>query len=192
MACAPWPGTALDAPYIAAIVSSVTACSSASLEAGRGVAGAAEACGAVQDTIEGRLEKRSKGVFAPVGGKRLVAFIDDLNMPQKSAFGFIPPLELLKLWADNGYWYDRLRCERKEIRDMQLLAAMAPPGGGRNPFSQRILSCFNMVCVSSPSDAQLRRIYSALLSAHLADFDDQIKPLGESITQVRCPSGLCD
>ena len=58
----------------------------------------------VQDTIEGRLEKRSKGVFAPVGGKRLVAFIDDLNMPQKSAFGFIPPLELLKLWADNGFW----------------------------------------------------------------------------------------
>lgn len=142
-----------------------------------------------QDTIEGRLEKRSKGVFAPVGGKRLVAFIDDFNMPQKSVFGFIPPLELLKLWVDNGYWYDRLRCERKEVRDMQLLAAMAPPGGGRNPFSQRILSCFNMVCVSSPSDAQLRRIYSALLSAHLADFDDQIKPLGDSITQASLPPG---
>jgi len=33
-----------------------------------------------------------------------VAFIDDLNMPQKSPFGFIPPLELLKLWVDNGFW----------------------------------------------------------------------------------------
>lgn len=64
----------------------------------------------VQDTIEGRLEKRSKGVFAPVGGKRLVAFIDDLNMPQKSAFGFIPPLELLKLWADNGFWCAYICC----------------------------------------------------------------------------------
>ena len=57
-----------------------------------------------QDTIEGKLEKRTKGVFAPVGGKRLVTFIDDLNMPQKSKFGFIPPLELLKLWADHGFW----------------------------------------------------------------------------------------
>lgn len=57
-----------------------------------------------QDTIEGKLEKRTKGVFAPAGGKRLVAFIDDLNMPQKSKFGFIPPLELLKLWVDNGFW----------------------------------------------------------------------------------------
>jgi hypothetical protein len=33
-----------------------------------------------------------------------ITFIDDLNMPQKSQFGFIPPLELLKLWVDNGFW----------------------------------------------------------------------------------------
>jgi dynein heavy chain len=58
-----------------------------------------------QDMIEGRLEKRTKGVFAPAGGRRLVVFIDDLNMPAKSKFGFMPPLELLKLWADNGFWW---------------------------------------------------------------------------------------
>ena len=57
-----------------------------------------------QDSIESRLEKRTKGVFGAVGSKRLVAFIDDLNMPAKSQFGFMPPLELLKLWADNGFW----------------------------------------------------------------------------------------
>ena len=28
-------------------------------------------------------------------------------MPQKSKFGFIPPLELLKLWVDYGFWYVR-------------------------------------------------------------------------------------
>ena len=57
--------------------------------------------------MEGKLEKRSKGVFAPAGGKKMVVYIDDFNMPQKSVFGFMPPLELLKLWADNGFWYDR-------------------------------------------------------------------------------------
>lgn len=61
-------------------------------------------CLLLQDTIEGKLEKRAKGVFVPAGGKRLIAFIDDLNMPKKSKFGFIPPLELLKLWVDNGFW----------------------------------------------------------------------------------------
>ena len=45
-----------------------------------------------------------QGVFGPPGGKHLIAFIDDLNMPQKSKFGFIPPLELLKLWVDHGFW----------------------------------------------------------------------------------------
>lgn len=79
-----------------------------------------------------------QGVFGPPGGKHLIAFIDDLNMPQKSKFGFIPPLELLKLWVDYGFWYDRERCEAKQIKDMQLMAAMAPPGGGRNAFSQRL------------------------------------------------------
>jgi hypothetical protein len=34
-----------------------------------------------------------------------VVFLDDLNMPARSKFGFMPPLELLKLWADNGFWW---------------------------------------------------------------------------------------
>lgn len=59
---------------------------------------------AIQDTLESHLEKRTKGVLAPPGGRRLVAFIDDLNMPARSQFGFMPPLELIKLWADNGFW----------------------------------------------------------------------------------------
>eukprot|EP00959_Pyramimonas_sp_CCMP1952_P361628 7573555-Pyramimonas_sp.AAC.1 len=71
-------------------------------------------------------------------GKKLVCFIDDFNMPAKSVFGFLPPLELLKLWADNGFWYDREKQEVKNIKDMQLISSMAPPGGGRNAFSQRV------------------------------------------------------
>lgn len=135
-----------------------------------------------QDTVEGKLEKRTKGVFAPAGGKKLVAFIDDLNMPQKSQFGFIPPLELLKLWVDNGFWYDRQKCELKHVKDMQLLAAMAPPGGGRNHFSQRVMACFSTVNVTAPNDAQLKRIFGTILNSKLTDFDDEVKPLADPIT----------
>lgn len=90
-----------------------------------------------------------------MGGKKLIAFIDDLNMPQKSTFGFIPPLELLKLWIDNGFWYDRAKQEIKYIKEMQLLTAMAPPGGGRNAFSQRIQACFSQINMTNPNDVQV-------------------------------------
>lgn len=61
---------------------------------------------------------------------------------------------------------------------------MAPPGGGRNAFSQRILSCFSLINVTAPSDSQLKRIYSTLLHAKLSDFEDEVKPLADPITQA--------
>jgi len=138
----------------------------------------------LQDTIEGKLEKQSKGVFRPAGGKKMVVLCDDFNMPQKSVFGFMPPLELLKLWADNGFWYDRGKQEVKNIKDIQLMASMAPPGGGRNAFSQRIMAVFATINMTNPSEAQLHRIYSTLLNDKLGAFDDAIKPLGDPITKA--------
>ena len=61
----------------------------------------------VQNIIESRVEKRTKGIYVPVGGKKMVCFMDDFNMPAKDDFGSQPPLELIKLWLDYGFWYDR-------------------------------------------------------------------------------------
>ena len=46
-----------------------------------------------------------QSVLAPPGGMKMVAFLDDFNMPSKSQFGYTPPLELLKLWIDHGLWW---------------------------------------------------------------------------------------
>lgn len=72
----------------------------------------------MQEIIESRVEKRIKGVYVPVGGKRMVVFLDDLNMPAMDDFGSQPPLELLRLWIDYGFWYDRQKQILKCIKVM--------------------------------------------------------------------------
>lgn len=66
--------------------------------------------------MESRVEKRTKGEFVPAGGKRLLCFLDDLNMPAHDLFGSQPPLELLRLWIDYGFWYDRQKQTRKFVK----------------------------------------------------------------------------
>ncbi|GMI21327.1 hypothetical protein TeGR_g3290 [Tetraparma gracilis] len=68
--------------------------------------------GTTQQIVEAAMEKRSKDKIGPQGGKQMVLFIDDFNMPVKTnaESPFQPPLELLRLWMDYGGWYDRVKC----------------------------------------------------------------------------------
>jgi len=136
----------------------------------------------VSDTIETRLEKRTKDTFAPPGGRRLVAFIDDFNMPEKEVFGAQPPLELLRMWIEYDFWYDLKKQAPKYVKEMQLLAAMGHPGGGRTVISPRVLSCFHVLNITFPSEVTVKRIFGTLINAKLVDFDEEIKPVGEMMT----------
>jgi len=61
----------------------------------------------IQQIIENAFEIRTEGTFYPIGGKYLVTFINDFNMPARDTFGSQPPLELLLQWIENESWYDR-------------------------------------------------------------------------------------
>ena len=56
------------------------------------------------------------GVYVPVGGKQLLTFLDDFNMPAKDTFGSQPPLELIRQWVDYGFWYDRMKQTVKHVK----------------------------------------------------------------------------
>ena len=56
----------------------------------------------VQRHLEANIEKRTKDVFGPPPGKRLVIFIDDMNMPQVDEYGTQQPIALLKLFIEKG------------------------------------------------------------------------------------------
>ena len=137
-----------------------------------------------QDIIENSLEKSISNKRGPPANKRCVMFVDDLNMPRKDEYGSQPPLELLRAWADYGYWYDRKKQMPLFILDLQMVAAMGPPGGGRAEISQRFQCHFMTINFTNPDDNQMRRIYYTIISHHLSDFDEEVKSLAEVFTNA--------
>nr|KAI8726418.1 dynein heavy chain 6; axonemal [Biomphalaria glabrata] len=115
--------------------------------------------GRTQEIIEGKLEKRKKNVIGAPQGKRVVIFIDDLNMPKLDTYGSQPPIELLRQYLDFDGLYDRETMTWKEIQDVTLAAACSPPGGGRNPVSPRLFRHFSMFTIPSPTEMSLKQMF---------------------------------
>ena len=120
--------------------------------------------------IESKLEKKRKTKFGPPVGKRMVIFVDDVNMPAKEKYGAQPPIELLRQFQDFRGFYDRYKLNWKDIENVILCAACAPAGGGRNDVSPRFLRHFSMLNVPAPSEASMKTILSAILGGYLKDF----------------------
>nr|AML30857.1 axonemal inner arm dynein heavy chain 1 [Marsilea vestita] len=116
-----------------------------------------------QDIIDSKLVKRKQGVFGPQKGKQCLIFVDDLSMPALEKYGAQPPIELLRQWMDHKGWYDRTDLQFRQNEDIQFLSAMAPPGGGKNPVTNRYLRHFNVVCITPFSDSTMSRIFSILV-----------------------------
>eukprot|EP00981_Chlorochromonas_danica_P006662 scaffold1447_cov165-Ochromonas_danica.AAC.8 len=137
-----------------------------------------------QDIIDGKLDKRRKGVFGPPQGQQCVIFIDDLNMPEVETYGAQPPIELIRQLIDNGGWYDLKEKSWKHIIDSSLIAAMGPPGGGRNHITPRLLRHFNLFCFSEFDDNTLRRIFLTIVNWHFASFAGDVKSMADAVVDA--------
>lgn len=58
--------------------------------------------------LEKPLEKKAGRNFGPPGSKRLVYFIDDMNMPEVDDYGTVQPHTLIRQHLDYNHWYSKL------------------------------------------------------------------------------------
>ena len=102
----------------------------------------------------------SQDTYGPPMGKRLIMFVDDLNMPRVDLYGTQQPIALLKLFVERRGLYDRGKelCW-KNMKDVQMVGGMGPPGGARNPVDPRFMSLFSVFEIQFPSNENLRTIY---------------------------------
>jgi P-loop containing dynein motor region len=137
---------------------------------------------------DARMDKRRKGVFGPPLGSSCVCFVDDLNMPARERYYAQPPLELLRQFFDHGGWYERRPpCAFRSIVDTQIVGAMGPPGGGRNPVSARVLRHFNMLAFPELSDTSMGCIFSTLLGNFLRrHFAPQVASMADQVSSRFC------
>ena len=139
-----------------------------------------------QDFLDGKMEKRRKGVFGPPSGKKYAVLIDDLNMPMREKYFAQPPIELLRQWMDHKGWYDRVPpCAFKTVVDVILVGCMGHPGGGRNPVSNRALRHFNFLSFTDMSDQSLVRIFDSILGAtFVKHFAPEIAALSKTFVEA--------
>ena len=121
----------------------------------------------LQDAFEGNLESKRKTLLGPPGGKKMIFFIDDVNMPQLDRYFSQPPCELLRQTIDTTGFYDTKKLIFKQIKDTRFVCACAPPGGGRNHVTPRLFRHFNMVWAPELSEQSMRTIFTSILEGFL-------------------------
>uniref|UniRef100_A0A8B9HTW9 Dynein, axonemal, heavy chain 9 n=1 Tax=Astyanax mexicanus TaxID=7994 RepID=A0A8B9HTW9_ASTMX len=121
----------------------------------------------LQAVLEKPLEKKAGRNYGPPGSKRLIYFIDDMNMPEVDAYGTVQPHTLIRQHMDYNHWL---------IFDTYKACATL----------MKIPRHFSVFALSFPGVDALNTIYCSILGQHLSreGFSAVVQKRGPQLVQL--------
>jgi len=133
----------------------------------------------LQAAIEAELDKRGGKNFGPAGGKRMTVFLDDVSMPSINEWGDQPTLEFARQLIEFNcfaFLEKDKRGDMKHCEDLQYVAAMTHPMGGRNDIPNRLKRHFFIFNMVLPSMTSINNIYGQMLNWRFPRDDTILSP----------------